>query len=73
MKALLAVGLILILLGILAFLVPLPQREEHSVKLGDAKIGIQTETSRKLPTPVGAVLLGAGVLVFALAARTRPR
>ena len=69
MKALLAVGLILILLGILAFLVPVPQREEHSVKLGDAKIGIQTENSQKLPTPVGAVLIGAGVLVLALGAR----
>ena len=63
------VGVLLLVLGVLAFIVPIPQREEHSMKIGDAKIGVQTENSQKLPTPVGVVLLVAGVAVLALGSR----
>jgi hypothetical protein len=45
---------------VLAFVVPIPHREDHGVKIGDTKIGIQTESSEKLPSVVGVVLL-AGV------------
>ena len=69
MKSLTIVGLLLVVLGVLAFIVPIPQREEHSMKIGDAKIGVQTETNQKLPTPVGVVLVVAGVAVLALGAR----
>ena len=69
MKGLTIVGVLLLVLGVLAFIVPIPQREEHSMKIGDAKIGVQTENSQKLPTPVGVVLLVAGVAVLALGSR----
>jgi len=69
MKGLTIVGVLLLILGVLAFLVPLPQREEHSMKIGDAKIGVQTESSQKLPPAVGVVLVVAGVAVLALGAR----
>ena len=54
------VGVLLLVLGVLAFVVPIPPREDHGVKIGDTKIGIQTESSEKLPSAVGVVLL-AGV------------
>ena len=69
MKGLTIVGVLLLILGVLAFLVPLPQKEEHSMKIGDAKIGIQTESKQKLPPAVGVVLVVAGVAVIALGAR----
>jgi uncharacterized membrane protein len=69
MKGLSIVGIILILLGILSFVVPMPQREDHSVKIGDTKIGVQTENSQKLPMPVGIVLVVAGALVLVVGSR----
>ena len=69
MKGLVLVGVLLIALGVLTFIVPIRQREEHSVKIGDAKFGVQTEDSQKLPTPVGIVLVAAGVAVLVLGTR----
>jgi len=69
MKSLYIVGVVLLLLGVLSFVVPIPHREDHSVKIGDAKIGIQTESSEKVPTAVSVVLLGTGVLVLFLGLR----
>lgn len=69
MKGLTIIGVVLVLLGVLSFIIPIPQHEDHSVKLGDAKIGIQTQSSQKLPPAVGAVLVIAGVGVLALGAR----
>jgi len=69
MKSLFLVGVVLLLLGVLSFVVPIPNRENHSVRIGDAKIGVQTESSEKLPTAASVVLLGAGVLVLFLGSR----
>jgi uncharacterized membrane protein len=68
MKALSVVGALLLLLGILSFVVPLPHQEEHGVKIGDAKIGVKTESSEKVPPAVGIILIGGGVvaLIFGL-------
>lgn len=69
MKSLLLVGVVLLLLGVLSFVVPIPHRENHSVKIGDAKIGVQTESSEKLPITASVILLGAGVLMLVLGSR----
>ena len=69
MKALPLVGALLLILGILSFVVPLPSREDHSVKIGDAKIGIQTESSQKLPPAAGIVLIAGGVVALVLGLR----
>jgi hypothetical protein len=64
MKGLPLVGVVLLVLGLLVFVVPVPHRESHGVKIGDAKIGVETETSEKLPPAVGIVLLAGGVLAL---------
>jgi len=69
MKNLTIVGVLLLVLGVLSFIIPIPQREEHSMKIGDAKIGVQTQSNQKLPPAVGVVLVVAGVAVLALGAR----
>lgn len=71
MKGSMLLGVLLLVLGVLAFVIPVPQREDHSVKIGDAKIGVQTQNSQKLPPAVGIVLVGGGVLAVVLGSRKR--
>jgi hypothetical protein len=63
------VGALLILLGVLSFVVPFPHSEDHSVKIGDAKIGVQTEHSEKIPAGASAAILVAGAVLVALGLR----
>ncbi|HEY6370255.1 MAG TPA: hypothetical protein VIX37_06730 [Candidatus Sulfotelmatobacter sp.] len=69
MKALPLIGVLLLVLGVLAFVVPIPHRENHGVRIGDAKIGVQTESSDKLPPAAGVVLLAGGVAALILGLR----
>ena len=69
MKNLAVVGVLLLVLGVLSFVVPIPQRENHGVKIGDTKIGVQTESSEKLPPAVGIILLAGGVLALVVGLR----
>lgn len=66
MKGLPAIGVILLILGALSFIVPVPQRENHGVSIGGAKLSVQTEDSKKLPPAVGIVLMGGGILCLVL-------
>ena len=65
MKGLTLFGSVLLILGLLAFVVPIPHSENHGVKIGDTKIGVQTESSHRLPPVVGGLLLTGGVLLIA--------
>ena len=69
MKGVGLIGVLLLVLGLLAFVVPVPHSEDHSVKIGDTKIGVQTQSSEKLPPAVGIVLLAGGVLALVLGSR----
>ena len=69
MKSVGLTGVLLLVLGLLAFVVPVPHSENHSVKIGDTKIGVQTQSSEKLPPAVGIVLLAGGVLALVLGSR----
>jgi hypothetical protein len=69
MKALAIVGIVLVLIGILSFIVPVPHQQDHSVKIGDSKVGIQTQTSEKIPVAASIALVGAGVVALALGSR----
>jgi hypothetical protein len=69
MKGLTMVGIILLVFGVLAFVVPIPHKEDHSVKVGDAKIGVQTEHNDRLPPMVAGVLVLAGVVSLVAGAR----
>jgi hypothetical protein len=59
-----ALGIVLLLLGALSFVVPIPHSEDHGVKIGDASIGVRTEHSDRLPPAVGIVLLAGGVVAL---------
>jgi len=65
MKLLFGVGLVVLILGIASFFVPFPQKEDHSVKIGDAKIGVQTQHDEHVSPVLSVVLVlgGAGMMI----------
>ena len=69
MKVLPLVAILLLVLGVLSFVVPVPHHELHGVKFGDAKISVETENSEKLPPAVGVVLVAGGVVALILGLR----
>jgi hypothetical protein len=69
MKLVSWIGLLLLVLGILAFVVPVPRSETHKMKVGDASFGITTKSEAKLPPAVGVVLCASGGLLLVLGAR----
>lgn len=71
MKALFAVGLIVLILGIASFFVALPHTEDHGVKIGDSSIGIQTRSSQKLPPAISAILVVGGIVMLVAGGRGR--
>ena len=69
MKALPMIGVLLLVLGVLSFIIPVPHQEKHGIKLGDAKLSVQTENSEKLPPAVGIILLGGGIVALIMGLR----
>lgn len=60
MKALLLIGVVVLVLGILSFFVPVPHSEHHGVSLGDAHIGVTTQHDEKVSPAISVVLVVAG-------------
>jgi hypothetical protein len=58
-------GIVLLVLGILSFVVPLPNYHHHGVRVGDTHIGVTTEHNQRVPPILGGVLViaGAGLLI----------
>jgi len=65
MKALMLVGVLLVVLGIVSFFVPVPHSEHHGVNLGDAHVGITTHDDEKVAPAISIVLVvvGAGLMI----------
>lgn len=65
MKALMLVGAVLLVLGVVSFFVPVPHSEHHGVNLGDAHVGITTHDDEKVAPAVSIVLVvvGAGLMI----------
>jgi hypothetical protein len=65
MKMLFGVGLVVLILGIASFFVPFPRQENHGIKIGDAKIDVQTEHSERISPIISVVLIlgGAGMMI----------
>jgi hypothetical protein len=65
MKALFAVGLAVLILGILSFFIAIPHSENHGIKAGDVNIGVQTHHSEKISPAISTVIVvvGAGLMI----------
>ncbi len=65
MRALFAVGLVILVLGILSFFVPVPHSERHGIDAGDLHLGVETHHDDLLTPAVSVTLLvvGAGLMI----------
>jgi hypothetical protein len=65
MKALMLVGVVVLVLGILSFFVPVPHSEHHGVNIGDAHVGITTHEENRVSPTVSIILVvvGAGLMI----------
>ncbi|HEY4054520.1 MAG TPA: hypothetical protein VGL74_12290 [Terriglobales bacterium] len=71
MKALLIIGLVIVVLGILSFFVPVPHTERHGLDAGDIHVGVSTHHDEMLPPYVGVILIvvGGGLMVMGVKSR----
>ncbi len=69
MRAMTVLGIVVLLLGILSFVVPIPTSKTHELKAGDASIGVTTHHDEKLSPVVGGVLCAAGVVLLVAGSR----
>ena len=69
MRPLAWIGIVILVLGILAFIVPVPASHSHSIKVGDASLGVTTHTDEKLSPALGGVLCAAGVVLLVAGTR----
>ena len=65
MKPLSWIGIILIVLGLLSFVVPLPHSEHEGFSAGGMSVGVDTHHSETVSPIISAamVLAGAGILI----------
>ena len=68
MKALLVVGLIILILGIVSFFVGIPRTETNGIKIGGASVGVQTRHTENLPQAASIALVVGGSVLLALGA-----
>jgi hypothetical protein len=64
MRPLVIIGIIVLVLGILAFVVPVPHNEKHGVNLGDASVSVTTHHDQVLPPAIGGVLCVVGAVLL---------
>ncbi len=66
MKVLFVIGLIVLILGIAAFVVPLPRYDHEGFRAGKFQATLETRHDEKLSPAVGGmmVLAGAAMMIF---------
>jgi len=71
MKMFLYAGIVLIVLGLVSLVVPVPSSEKQGIKIGDTNIGVQTSHSEKVSPMVSAVLIAGGIALSFAGARSK--
>jgi hypothetical protein len=61
MKALMIVGVLLVVLGIASLFVPIPHNENKGIDAGDVHIGVQVRHNEKVSPIVSAVFIIGGI------------
>ena len=65
MKALVAVGLVVLILGVASIFVPIPQKERAGIEVGGVSLGVES-THRETVSPIVSgvlILAGAGMMI----------
>lgn len=64
MRALLIIGLILVILGVASLFVPVPRRERHGFEAGPVSVGFETTRREVVPPGISAALIAGGVILL---------
>lgn len=66
MKALFAVGLVILILGVASLFVPIPEKERSGIEVGGVSLGVET-THRETVSPIvsGVLILAGAALMIA--------
>ena len=70
MKALLWIGVVLLILGIASLLIPIPHTETQGIKAGDLNIGVQTKHSERVAPAVSVVLIAGRIALMIAGGRS---
>ncbi|HEY8849334.1 MAG TPA: hypothetical protein VIO12_08570 [Thermoanaerobaculia bacterium] len=70
MRALFAIGIVLLVIGMASLVVPIPHRERHGISAGGVSLGVETTTNEKVNPAISAVLIAGGVALMIVG---RPR
>ncbi len=71
MKTLFWIGLIVLVLGVVSLLVPIPRSEHEGIKAGPISGSIVTHHDEKVPVAISAILLGGGIAMMIAGGRAR--
>lgn len=71
MRMLMAVGLILILVGLALLFVPIPHKVRHGVQAGPVSLGMETTVRERVHPGVSAVVIAGGVVLMIVGSRSR--
>jgi hypothetical protein len=71
MKMLLYAGLLLVVLGIVSLVVPIPHTEREGIKVGNTNLGVQTSHSERVSPIISVVLIAGGIALSMAGARSR--
>jgi len=66
MKVLFWIGLIVLILGVVSLVVPIPRSEREGVTVGGVSLGVEIRHEEKIPPALSAVMIlgGLGAMAF---------
>jgi hypothetical protein len=60
-KALFWIGMVILILGIVSLVVPVPRNEREGFKVGGVSVGVETQQSERVSPLVSAVMILGGI------------
>jgi hypothetical protein len=61
MRALFWIGVVVLILGVVSLVVPIPRSERDGFKVGGMSVGVETRHEEKVPPLVSAVMILGGI------------
>jgi hypothetical protein len=69
MKALFFIGLVVLILGVVSMLVPIPHNERDGISVGGVSLGVETRHEEKVHPALSAVMIMGGLGAMAAGKR----
>ena len=69
MKTVFFIGLVVLILGLLSLVVPIPRSERQGLTVGGVSLGVQTRHEEKVSPALSAVMILGGLFAIAVGKR----